>query len=32
ALWWAAMTYVLAAVGSLAELLHLLSILNRRRD
>lgn len=32
ALWWAAMTYVLAAVGSLAELLHLISILNRRRD
>lgn len=32
ALWWAAMTYVLAALGSLAELLHLLSILNRRRD
>ena len=32
ALRWAAMTYVLAALGSLAELLHLLSILNRRRD
>jgi len=32
ALWWAAMTYVLAALGSLAELLHLISILNRRRD
>jgi Zn-dependent membrane protease YugP len=32
ALWWAAMTYVMAALGSLAELLHLLSILNRRRD
>lgn len=32
ALWWAAMTYVLAALGSLAELLRLLSLLNRRRD
>lgn len=32
ALWWAAMTYILAALGSLAELLHLLSILNRRKD
>jgi len=32
ALWWAAMTYVLAALGSLAELLHLLSVLNKRRD
>ncbi|OJW72188.1 MAG: hypothetical protein BGO68_05120 [Candidatus Amoebophilus sp. 36-38] len=32
ALWWAAMTYVLAALGSLAELLHLMSMLNRRRD
>jgi Zn-dependent membrane protease YugP len=32
ALWWAAMTYILAALGSLAELLHLLSILNRKRD
>ncbi|MEM9416821.1 MAG: zinc metallopeptidase [Bacteroidota bacterium] len=32
ALWWAAMTYVVAALGSLAELLHLISILQRRRD
>lgn len=32
ALWWAAMTYVVAALGSLAQLLHLLSLLNRRRD
>lgn len=32
ALWWAAMTYVLAALGSLAELLRLLTMLNRRRD
>jgi Zn-dependent membrane protease YugP len=32
ALWWAAMTYVLAALGSFAELLHLIGILNRRRD
>ncbi len=31
ALWWAAMTYVLAALGSLAQLLHLISILQRRR-
>ena len=28
----AAMTYVLAAIGSLAELLRLLSILNSRRE
>ncbi|MEL6606738.1 MAG: zinc metallopeptidase [Bacteroidota bacterium] len=32
ALWWAAMTYVVAALGSLAELLHLISILQRRRS
>ena len=32
ALWWAAMTYVIAALGSLAQLIHLISILNRRRD
>ena len=32
ALWWAAMTYVVAALGSLAELLHLISILQRRRN
>lgn len=31
ALWWAAMTYVVAALGSLAQLLHLISILQRRR-
>ena len=32
ALWWAAMTYVVAALGSLAQLLHLVSILTRRRE
>lgn len=32
ALWWAAITYVVAALGSLAQLLHLLSLLNRKRD
>lgn len=32
ALWWAAMTYVVATLGSLAQLLHLISMLNRRRD
>lgn len=32
ALWWAAMTYVVAALGSLAQLLHLVTILNRRRE
>ncbi|MCG8340459.1 MAG: zinc metallopeptidase [Cytophagales bacterium] len=32
ALWWAAMTYVVAAVGSLAQLIHLISILTGRRD
>jgi len=31
ALWWAAMTYVVAALGSLAQLLHLVNILNSRR-
>ena len=30
ALWWAAMTYVVAALGSLATLLYYISILNRR--
>lgn len=32
ALWWASMTYVLAALGSLAELIRLVALLNRRRD
>ena len=32
ALMWAAMTYVLAAIGSLAELMRLISVLNNRRD
>lgn len=32
ALWWAAMTYVVAALGSLAQLLHLINILERRRE
>ena len=32
ALWWAAMTYVIAALGSLAQLLRLISTLNRRRQ
>ncbi len=32
ALKWAALTYVVAALGSLAQLLHLISILNSRRD
>ncbi len=31
ALKWAALTYVIAALGSLAQLLHLVSILNNRR-
>jgi uncharacterized protein len=31
ALWWAAMTYVVAALGSLAQLLHLVNILNSKR-
>jgi len=30
ALWWAAMTYVVAALGSLAQLLHLINIMERR--
>jgi hypothetical protein len=30
ALWWAAMTYVVAALGSLATLLYYVSLLNRR--
>ncbi|MVN90197.1 zinc metallopeptidase [Mucilaginibacter aquatilis] len=32
ALWWAAMTYVVAALSSLATLLYYLQILNSRRD
>jgi uncharacterized protein len=32
ALWWAAMTYVVAALGSLATLLYYASLLNGRRD
>ena len=32
ALFWAAMTYVVAALGSLAQLLHVLSMLMGRRD
>ncbi len=32
ALWWAAMTYVVAALGSLATLLYYVSILNGRRN
>eukprot|EP00540_Astrosyne_radiata_P014836 CAMPEP_0116864896 /NCGR_PEP_ID=MMETSP0418-20121206/25079_1 /TAXON_ID=1158023 /ORGANISM="Astrosyne radiata, Strain 13vi08-1A" /LENGTH=201 /DNA_ID=CAMNT_0004500173 /DNA_START=680 /DNA_END=1285 /DNA_ORIENTATION=+ len=31
ALWWAAMTYVVAALGSLAQLLRLVSLLNKKR-
>lgn len=31
ALWWAAMTYVVAALGSLTQLLHLINILGSRR-
>ena len=31
ALWWAAMTYVVAALGSLAQLLHLINIMDNRR-
>lgn len=31
ALWWAAMTYVLAALGSLAQLLQLINLLERRK-
>ncbi len=32
ALWWAAMTYVVAALGSLATLLYYVQLLNSRRD
>ncbi len=32
ALWWAAMTYVVAAIGSLATLLYYIMLLNRRND
>ena len=32
ALWWAAMTYVVAALGSLATLFYYISIFNNRRD
>lgn len=32
ALWWAAMTYVVAALGSLAQLVYLISILTGRRN
>ncbi|NCD69497.1 zinc metallopeptidase [Mucilaginibacter agri] len=32
ALWWAAMTYVVAALGSLATLLYYVSFLNNRRN
>lgn len=32
ALWWAAMTYVVAALGSLAQLVHLISIVTGRRE
>ena len=32
ALWWAAMTYVVAALGSLATLLYYFQLLNSRRD
>ncbi|MCJ8211768.1 zinc metallopeptidase [Mucilaginibacter sp. RS28] len=32
ALWWAAMTYVVAALSSLASLLYYVSLLNSRRD
>jgi len=32
ALWWAAMTYVVAALGSLAQLLYYVSLLMRNRD
>ncbi len=32
ALWWAAMTYVAAALGMLAQLLYYVSALNRRND
>jgi Zn-dependent membrane protease YugP len=32
ALWWAAMTYVVAAIGSLATLLYYIMIFNSRRN
>jgi Zn-dependent membrane protease YugP len=32
ALWWAAMTYVVAAIGSLAQLLYYVSLFLGRRD
>jgi len=32
ALWWAAMTYVVAALGMLAQLLYYLNLLNGRRN
>jgi uncharacterized protein len=32
ALWWAAMTYVAAALGMLAQLLYYVSVLSRRND
>ena len=32
ALWWAAMTYVVAALGSLATLVYYASMLINRRD
>lgn len=32
ALWWAAMTYVVAALGSLAQLIYFISLLNRRNE
>ncbi len=32
ALWWAAMTYVVAALGALAQLLYYLSLFLGRRD
>jgi Zn-dependent membrane protease YugP len=32
ALWWAAMTYVVAALGMLAQLLYYLNLLGGRRD
>jgi Zn-dependent membrane protease YugP len=32
ALWWAAMTYVVAALGMLAQLLYYLNLLNGRRS
>ena len=32
ALWWAAMTYVVAALGMLAQLLYYLNLMNRRSN